>query len=171
MIHDFEEIIFFKWWLSRNGDLLQKRFPKLAARILPHIQNLSTAGFALAVAEEFIIISAITLTAMWTSYYFLWLAAFGAFSIHLVLHIIQWIIYGCYIPSIITSLLILPYSIYTFMRIVQQNAFSIAEIAIWTIIGIIVMLVNVIFAHRLAVRFDRWANMRKTKANSAHTKV
>ena len=60
MFHDFEEIIFFKTWLTKNKDLLQKKFPAVSKRILPHINKLSTAAFSLAVAEEFILLSIIT---------------------------------------------------------------------------------------------------------------
>jgi hypothetical protein len=91
MFHDFEEIIFFKTWLTKNSDFLKEKFPEISRRILPHLEKLSTAAFSLAVAEEFILISIITFTSIWLKNYFLWFAIFIAFSLHLVAHIIQWI--------------------------------------------------------------------------------
>ena len=40
MIHDFEEIIFFRSWKSKNKDLAEK-LPKIIKRILPNFNDLS----------------------------------------------------------------------------------------------------------------------------------
>jgi hypothetical protein len=37
-----------------------ERFPSLATRVLPHLERLSTSSLALAVAEEFLLLSAVT---------------------------------------------------------------------------------------------------------------
>ena len=72
MIHDFEEIIFFKKWLSNNRNILIRRFPKVATRLLPHFENISTASFTLAVAEEFILISVLSIYTACNESYALW---------------------------------------------------------------------------------------------------
>jgi hypothetical protein len=156
MFHDFEEIIFFKTWLTKNRDYLKNRFPKISRHILPHFEKLSTAAFSLAVAEEFILISIITFTSIWLKNYFLWFAIFIAFSLHLVAHIIQWIILKRYIPSIVTSLLCLPYCIYTFNCFLLAGIMSFFQIAIWTMIGIVIMVLNLVLAHKLALVFEKW---------------
>ena len=56
MLHDFEEIIMQQRWMERNADELCRRFPVLRKQIM-QLRELSTTGFAIAVAEEFIIIS------------------------------------------------------------------------------------------------------------------
>ncbi|WP_081911134.1 MULTISPECIES: HXXEE domain-containing protein [Prevotellaceae] len=40
----------------------------------------------------------------------IWLAIFMAFSIHLIIHIIQSIVVKNYIPKLVTSFLLLPFS-------------------------------------------------------------
>jgi len=40
MIHDFEEIIFFKSWMNKNKDYLIEKFPKISKHFLPRFVNL-----------------------------------------------------------------------------------------------------------------------------------
>jgi hypothetical protein len=108
MIHDFEEILFIEPWLLRNKQKLKRKFPKLSSKVLAQFEKLSTAGFAMVVAEEFVLLSIITYLSILREQYFLWFGLFMAFSIHLVMHIIQWLIFRSYIPCIVTAVLALP---------------------------------------------------------------
>jgi len=45
MIHDFEEIIFFKPWIHKNRDYLAKKYPKIASLFLRHLGRLSTSAY------------------------------------------------------------------------------------------------------------------------------
>jgi hypothetical protein len=156
MIHDFEEIIFFKSWVNKNKDYLAHKFPKISKRFLSRLDNLSTSAFAVAVAEEFVLLSLITLGSVLFDNYVLWLAAFMGFFAHLLVHLIQWIILKRYIPAIWTTFLALIYCIYTFYEIsVKNNIFQTSAIVLWTILGLVFLGVNLIFAHKLAAMYDR----------------
>src|SRR4030042_4485016 len=72
MIHDFEEVIMFKPWVTKNAGFMKKRFPRLAARTLPHMEGLSTSSFAVAVAGMFLIVSTVTLISVELDLYYLW---------------------------------------------------------------------------------------------------
>jgi hypothetical protein len=150
MIHDFEEIIFIERWISNNKDYLARRFPSLSQVILPRIENLSTAGFALAVAEEFLLASAITYVSLYLNSYYLWLCIFLGFSIHLMFHIVQSIIVRRYIPSLVTSVMLLPYCVYTLIVFVQSSFLTIRQMIFMTMMGLLIIVLNVLFAHRLA---------------------
>lgn len=156
MFHDFEEIIFFKPWINKNNAYLRERFPRLSKKFLPHFELLSTSGFALAVAEEFVLLSFITYGSIYFDNYYLWIAAFMGFFIHLIMHVVQWIILRRYVPVIVTSLISLPYCVYTFIRILEINMFQVFEIVFWTFIGLLVMGINGLFAHKLGEKLDRW---------------
>jgi hypothetical protein len=158
MIHDFEEIIFFKSWISKNRDYLASKFPKISKRFLPHMENLSTSAFALAVAEEFVLLSLITIGSVFFDGYFLWLVAFMGFFVHLVLHLVQWIILKRYIPAIYTTFLALIYCICALYEIISNNIFAISEIVLWTVTGFGLVGVNLIFAHKLAEKFNKKQN-------------
>lgn len=149
MLHDFEEIIFFRRWIEHHADELQERFPKIARRVVPQLRGLSTAAFALGVAEEFILLSLISVHAYSTGFYGLWYGAFMAFSIHLVLHVLQFAFYRKYIPCIVTSLLLLPYCIFTFVYFEEMELLTWQEKILWTGLGFIMMVINLVIVHKL----------------------
>ena len=158
MLHDFEEIIFLKTWINKNKYHLAEKFPKISKKLLPRFEKLSTSGFTVAVAEEFVLLSLITITSIIFNNYLLWLAAFMGFFIHLFIHIGQGIILKRYIPGIITSFLALIYCIYTFNEIITNNIFSSSQIIFWTIIGCLLLGINLLFAHKLGEIFDKNKN-------------
>ena len=158
MIHDFEEIIFFKSWISKNKAYLIENFPKFS-KLLHFADNLSTPAFALAVSVLFILLSLITFISVISDNYLLWLAAFMGFFLHLLVHLAQWIIVKRYIPAIYTTFFALIYCIYTLYAINTNNLFQISEIVLWTIIGLLFLAVFFLFAHKLAEFIDRkWKN-------------
>ena len=75
----------------------------------------------------------------------LWAALFMAFSIHLLLHIIQAIILRCYVPGLFTSLLLIPYSYLGIQSI--WCAMSGVELLSWSLAGVLFMIINLIVAH------------------------
>ena len=75
----------------------------------------------------------------------IWFALFIAFSFHQLVHIIQAIILQSYVPGLITSVLLLPYS-YLGMQSIWY-AMSGVELLLWGVAGIIFMAMNLIFAH------------------------
>ena len=75
------------------------------------------------------------------------------FSIHIVIHIIQWLIYRKYIPTILTSILVLPYCIYGFIKCINIGINNLFWIIICSIIGVII---NLKFIHYLGEKFSKW---------------
>ena len=142
-------------WINRNKDYLSKKFPKISKRFLSRMENLSTSAFTLAVAEEFLLLSLITVSSVLFDNYLLWLAAFMGFFVHLLFHLGQWIILRRYIPAICTTVLALVYCIYTLYQIISNNVFQVSEIVLWTIIGFGLVGVNLFFAHKLAEVYDK----------------
>lgn len=159
MIHDFEEIIFFKPWITKNSPYLKKRFPFLAKRLLPRMEALSVPAFAVAVFEEFVLLSIITFSALCFDYYNIWLAVFMAFFIHLFIHTIQWIVLKRYIPAIVTAILTLPYCIYGFMIVLRSHLFTASDIILLSLAGVLFMVLNLLLAHTLAEKFDKKISM------------
>lgn len=155
MLHEFEEIIFFKYWIKRNKGYLLKRFPKLASRFMPRIENMSVPAFTVAVTEEFILLSVITIISVMLDSYLLWLGIFMGFFVHLLAHVIQWIIIRRYIPAICTTFISLVYCTLSLRYILINNLFEIKDIIIWTLIGLGIVSVNLLFAHKLGDWFDK----------------
>jgi len=129
MIHDFEEIIMMKPWAAKNSVEIQRRFPSLASRVLPHLERLSTSSFALAVAEEFILLSTVTYFAVEYELYAVWAGVLLAFFIHLLVHIMQFFLYWKYIPVIITSVIISLYCVFALYFLNLYNYVSWPDVA------------------------------------------
>ena len=155
MLHEFEEIIFFKPWIRKNSNYLQNRLPKPIKRFTSHLEKLSVPAFTFAVAEEFILLSIITVVSVVVDSYLLWLGVFMGFFILLLGHLVQWIILRTYIPAIITTFISLLYCGFAFAYILREEIFQTTEILLWTVIGFIIVAINVLFAHKLAVWFDK----------------
>ena len=85
IFHDMEEIIGFGRFFKKNPDLFE-RCPKTLA---PY-RNFSTAGFALAVYEEFIPFFGVSLLAYYFPNYILyglWFGIFLSLAAHLLVHL------------------------------------------------------------------------------------
>lgn len=154
IFHDFEEIIFMRAWINKNRSFLGERFPKLAQRMLAHFDHITTSAFALGVAEEFVLISLITIISAVTNSYGLWIGSFIAFTIHLVIHCLQALIVRKYVPVLITSLICLPICLYIINQFLL--AMPIMTILGYSILCFIVMVINIIILFKLMAIFGKW---------------
>ena len=146
ILHDGEEVLMFRHWMTAHKDSLDEKFPKLKP-IITHLSSLTTAAFAIAALEELFVIAIVTYyTLTGGDYSFhIWYALFIAFSFHLLIHICQAIVVRGYVPGLITSLLLAPYAILVLCTI----GFSMEkmEITICGFAGIVFMAANLAFAH------------------------
>ena len=152
MLHDFEEIIFMEWWVNKERLVLLKKYPQIAKEY----GELSTAGFALAVSEIFVIIIFITLTAIIFKWYYLWFGGIITFFVHLIMHLIQWIIYKKYIPAIATVIPAIIYSVYAIYFIYNNSNMEILPMVMWSILSMVIFFINLIFVHKLAGKFTKF---------------
>jgi hypothetical protein len=160
MLHDFEEIIMFKPWLEKNRSEVVSRFPRIDSILKKNHDHLSTSGFSVAVLHEFLLISIITFLSLIFGVYQWWFGAFAAFSIHLLFHIGQGVVYGKYVPCIITSILALPYSIYTFLAFLKVTDMTVVQLSLWAVLGMIIAIASFVPAFYLASRFEDWKDRR-----------
>ena len=158
MFHDFEEIIMFKPWIQKNREEIHRRFPRFDSMLGKNHDKLSTSGYAIAVLHEFTVITLITCLCVYFNSYHWWFGAFAAFSIHLLVHIGQWIVFRRYVPVIITSILALPYCAFTFREFLRINDMTTGQMLIWTFVGIVITIASFFPAFFLASRFESWKN-------------
>ncbi|GLC31665.1 HXXEE domain-containing protein [Clostridium omnivorum] len=154
IFHDFEEIIFMQWWISKYRQYLCERFPTLSKRLLPHFDNITTSSFAFGVAEEFILISIITVVSYVTNWYILWVGFFIVFTLHLVIHCLQALIVKKYVPAVITSIICLPICIYILKNIVKL--FQLKAVVLYSILALIIIVVNLVFVHKGMDILSKW---------------
>ena len=156
MIHDFEEVIMFKPWVEKNASFMKKNFPRLAARMLPHMEGLSTSSFAFAVLGMFLIVSTVTLISVELDFYYLWAAAVIGYFVHLLVHIAQFLVVGRYVPVFITSVATTPYCLWALIEVNERHPLSPVPTIVLSVVAVVVIGAGVVLLHMLAARFERW---------------
>ena len=154
IIHEAEEIAVQKRWMSRHHDLLKQKFPRLKP-LTGHLSKLGTKAFAVAAAEELLIVLAVTALVL-IQYEFcmqIWSAIFIAFSLHLIVHILQAVAVRGYVPGLVSTVVLLPYSAYGLYSI--HLAMSLWEMLAWGAAGLVFMAVNLMFAHKLGLTLTK----------------
>jgi len=76
---------------------------------------------------------------------------FMVFFAHLLVHLIL----QKYIPAIYTTIVSLAYCLFSLTYMIENNIFQVKDILLWTVIGFVIIAVNLIFAHKLAFWFDK----------------
>lgn len=150
VLHDAEEVFFLPGWLRRNRDELAQRFPRLSGRVLSHAAAISWVRFAAMAAEELAILSSVTLYSVISHDCLPWLALFLAFGVHLVVHIMQWIAVGRYIPVAATLPAALAYCGWGLCTVINSRLFTLRELLVCGVAGCAAAAVNLWLLHALA---------------------
>ena len=154
ILHDAEEVMVQHRWMLAHRESLVKTFPKMKP-LIEHLCGLNTKAFAIAAFEELAVLLLATGYVLADGIYSMqiWAALFMAFSIHLLVHIGQAIAVRGYVPGIVSTVLLLPYSFSGMQSI--RNAMSGLELITWGVVGVIIMVVNLRFAHRLGLKIGK----------------
>jgi hypothetical protein len=156
MIHDFEEIIMMPAWLQKHQGAFGVRFPSFVARLLKSALNRSTSAFALAVAEEFLLLTVFTVFTVQRELYALWAGMLLAYFLHLVIHMGQWIVFRSYTPAILTSVWTSIYCLYAFWYMNSVVHIEWDAMVVPTLICMLIIAINLALSLRLADWFDEW---------------
>lgn len=156
IFHDMEEIIGFGIWYKRNKAMLDEKFPAISKSYADY----STEGMAAAVFEELMVCILFCILAIVSGKYAIWLGGFIAYTMHLIMHIGQSVVLRDYIPALATSIVALPVSIWIIKECIELMGCSAGTIVLYSIVGIIVVGVNLKFAHILLAWFTRWMNRK-----------
>ncbi len=154
ILHDAEEVVVQHRWMLAHRESLASRFPKLRPMI-EHLSLLGTTAFAIAATEELVVLVVATCYVLVDGIFStqIWSALFLAFSLHLFIHFGQAILFRGYVPGIVTSLLLLPYSAYGVWSIWLTT--SAMEFLLFALCGMIFVAANLRFAHWLGMKICR----------------
>ena len=156
MFHDMEEIIGLADWIRKNYSRIVERFPA-AERILSKYKEITTAGMAVAVYEELLVLLFICILTDLTDIPLIlgiWFGGLLGFTLHLFIHIAQAILIRSYIPALITSILSIPPTIWLVVKsavFIPMDAPSILGI----LIGISGVAANLKLAHMTGQWFQK----------------
>jgi hypothetical protein len=165
MIHEFEEIIMLKPWLSKNKMRLSEFFPRLAANIIQKYDRLSTSSIAFAVLEQFMILTGVIFICVIFKLYSIWAGVVTGYLIHILGHLAQFLVYRRYCPFLLTSIVSVPYCMYCLYLLFDWKLISLGSYAMWTFVAFILIVINLLFVHKLAVMFDTWLKSAFGSAN------
>lgn len=154
MFHEFEEIIFLQPYMLKNKGYIEKVHSK--NRRVPFDFFTSTSSAALAIYEEFIILSLVALLSCFFNSYIIWYGLLGAFTIHLIGHIIFTLIYRIYVPGLVTSFVVLIPSVYLLYVTAIMTSYVWYALLISTVCASALMLINLEFLHKYVNNFDKW---------------
>lgn len=152
IFHDMEEIIGFIPWYQKNKKMLDQKYPKISSVY----KGTSTEGFAFAVFEILILCIGICVISIFTKWYGLWLGSLIGCTLHFVIHIIQALIIKKYIPALLTSIISLPVGCIVIYNSLKITNYPICSVVTYSIIGMIIILLNLKFAHIIMKKFTIW---------------
>ena len=147
-LHGLEEIVMAKRWLERHREKLLTRFPRFGV-VIRHLLKLDTLAFAIAAAEEFVVLLIATAAIIADIPYSILVMAF---ALHLIIHVAQVFLIRSYVPGIVTSMLSLPYILYAGNMIV--HTYHAIPLIAATLGGIAFMTGNLLLAHHLGIKLS-----------------
>lgn len=142
MFHDFEEIVTVENWVKANREKVLARAPAAVQNFLSDSLKMNTLHFSKDVLWVYTAVVVSTVLAVFFSFYYLFLMFLFLFFIHGFTHLGQAALLWSYTPGVITTpLLVLPYSLYAYYRLLGEGAISSGDI----IISSLLMLVSLPF--------------------------
>jgi hypothetical protein len=153
MVHEFEEILFVSSWVARN-----KSTPHLNKQywvVLFTKYSVSATVFAALIAEEFVVMSALTLAAVGWNAYALFTGLLIAYAIHLLVYIGAMLRWRCYVPGGPSALLTLPVIVWMIGVLLGQTAIQLWQVLGWTVALGIGLVANLRIFYRLSSLIER----------------
>lgn len=145
LIHELEEILMMRSWIEKNSVAMYRRFPRFG-RIIQMMKKVTGQKVAIIAFEEFLIVIVCTLVSVYTGNIAAWYCCLAAFAVHLLIHMVQFIVWRGYIPAIVTTLLCLPYCIGVICEV--PLLFTSGEWVIYTLSGLVLGGLNLFVMHK-----------------------
>lgn len=131
MMHDFEEIIRIEPWFRKHYDKIYRQVPKRFHKELHSFSRMTSSQFAVAVCIEFVIFIPFTFLAAEKENYVIFLGFNAILLLHVFMHIGQALFVKMLVPGVVTAVFItLPYSVYLFYRLLNENIVGMKDILI-----------------------------------------
>ncbi len=105
--------------------------------------------------EQLVICLVICIITRFTESYGLWLGSFIAYTLHLIIHMGQSIVIKKYIPAVITSIICLPISVWFIAISISALSYSIVQVLIFSLMGIVLIAGNLKVAHGIIHLFTK----------------
>ncbi|KAA9021044.1 HXXEE domain-containing protein [Niallia endozanthoxylica] len=152
LLHDFEEIIFVESWFKKNYVRLRPKVPNHMVKVFDDLSKTNAARFSIPVFMQFIVYIIASYLAAEQGFYGLFLGVNAVFFLHIFSHIGQSLYFGVYALGVGSAIIVtLPYSLYLFYRLMDEQIISFTDLAINLPYGLISVAL-VWFGHQLSVK-------------------
>lgn len=155
MVHEFEEIVCIKSWIQKNeknNNLSEEMFIKGKKYYS------STETISLMILEEFVAASLILFIAINLSITEIAVGLFVVYTLHLFGHLFQALKFRKWTPGSRTTVATLPLIFIVFYIVFSEGNLNVARMLFWTIILLIILLLNLQLLHHTADKIERWRN-------------
>ena len=140
MLHDFEEIIRVESWMKKNYKDIASKVPSSFQKDLQFFSRITTPQFAMAVCLEFVIFVPVTFLAAENYLYLPFLGFNAVLLLHVFMHLGQALLVKKLVPGVVTAVTItLPYSVYLFYRLLNENIIEWTDIYLSLPIGLLLL--------------------------------
>lgn len=125
-------------------------------KFIPYNFAASTAAISLGVAEEFVILSIVTIVSYLLNNYIVWFGLFIAFAIHLFFHFAICISLRKYVPGVTTSIIFIPICCYLIYRFNISLNYTLTASLLSILLSTLIMIVNIYAMHKAVEKFSSW---------------
>lgn len=149
VVHEFEEIVCIRSWLAKHqNDHRAKR------QVFWSFRDTSTATIATLIFEEYLIFAGLAFAATLAGLPGMFAGLLVPYALHLVGHIFEAIRLRMHTPSVITSVLTLPWFAYAVIDLTAR-ATGLIEVAVWSAVFTVVIAANFAFLYRFRPHLER----------------
>ncbi|WP_304949322.1 HXXEE domain-containing protein [Streptococcus sinensis] len=153
MLHEFDEIILIRPWISQNQDHQDYQKEMFIARKGSY---LSAESIALMIAEEFLLAFILLLLAILFRISELTMAIGFCHTLHLLGHIMQVFRFHRWVPGGFTALTTFPIFILVFVLYLSQQSVSWLLLLILSALVMAILLANLAFLHSRSQKLEAW---------------
>ena len=151
MVHEFEEIIFVRRYIDKHADN-NRYHDELFVAGQDHYP--STATIAAMIAEEFVVACLILCTGIILNSAEVVAAMFIAYTLHLVIHIREAIVFPGWAPGSRTAVFTMPFNAITLYAIFATQHIDYLALVILTVVLSAVVLINLQMLYRLSGKIE-----------------
>ena len=157
VFHSLEEIIGFGLWLKGQDDYLNKKYPFIFKRY----KYFTTESFTINFTWQFAALSIICAIGYLTNtnvVWSIWIGGLFALMIHFIIHIFLSLLFNQYVPSLLTSIIGMPFLIWLMISVFKTIAFGDIIDVVFIFVGLIAFILNYFFAKWIMMKFFKWQN-------------
>lgn len=154
MLHNLEEIITVEKWIQKTYPRVRDNIPSFIKKEINNYKDITSAQFAMVVFVFSVFVSILILIAVMTQHYYLFLGVNLLFALNIFTHPLQALYLRCYMPGVLTSLLlILPYYSLFFYRFYNTDILTLNSI-FGAIVVMVFLLPLFLLSHKIGEKWN-----------------